>query len=46
MDNAVWKYKNSDNRVEIAVQDATITQKKDINIIQIRPSDLGQIAEK
>lgn len=46
MDNAVWKYKNSDTRVEIAVQDAAITPKTNVNIIQVKPSDLGQIVQK
>ena len=45
MDNAVWKYKNSDSRVEIAVQDENVTAKPDVNIITIKPKDLGQIAK-
>lgn len=45
MDNAVWKYKNSDTRVEIAVQDTNVASKPNVNVISIRPSDLGQIAK-
>ncbi len=43
MKNAVWKYKTNSNRVEIAVQDEAITPKNGVDIINIRPSDLGQI---
>ena len=45
MDNAVWKYKNSDTRVEIAVQDTNVASKPNVNVIQVKPSDLGQIAK-
>lgn len=45
MRNAVWKYKTSANRVEIAVQDEAVTPKAGVDIITVRPSDLGQIAE-
>ena len=45
MKNAVWKYKTNANRVEIAVQDEAVTPKAGVDIITVRPSDLGQIAE-
>lgn len=44
MRNAVWKYNTVANRIEIAVQDEAITPKTNVDIISIRPSDLGQIA--
>lgn len=44
MKNAVWKYNTAANRIEIAVQDEAIVPKANVDIISIRPSDLGQIA--
>lgn len=45
MNNAVWKYNTNANRVEIAVQDEAVVPKTGVDIINLRPSDLGQIAE-
>ena len=44
LDNGVWKYKTSANRVEIAIQDTAVTPKAGVDVLCIRPSDLGQIA--
>ena len=45
MDNAVWKYNTSDPRLEIAVQDEPVGTKENVSVLQIRPSDLGTIAD-
>lgn len=45
MRNAVWKYNSAANRIEIAVQDNNISPRNGVDVIQVKPSDLGQIAE-
>ena len=44
MKNAVWKYSTKANRIEIAIQDAPVTPRAGVDILKVKPSDLGQEA--